>query len=93
MSATPSACPKCGCTELRIAHPFKSRVNLWLFIFGGALLSMLWSGSRKQEMRCNQCDAIFEQSTRSSRVVSVLFIIFILLVALGFLAQILGWTE
>ena len=93
MSATPSSCPRCGCTELRVAHPFKSHVNIWVFLFGGALLSLLWSGSRKQEMRCSQCDSVFAQSTRSSRVVSFLLLGFILLIVLGVLAEIFGWGE
>ena len=91
VSATPSSCPKCGGYELRVAHPFKSQVNPFVFIFGGFLLSVLWSGSRKQEMRCSQCDTIFEQSTRRSRVVSVLLLGFIFLIVLGVLAEIFDW--
>ena len=93
MSATPSSCPKCGSTEFRVAHPFKSHVNPLVLIFGGFLLSVLWSGSRKQEMRCSQCESVFEQSTRSSRVVLFLLLGFVLLIVLGVLAQIFGWVE
>ena len=55
MSATPSSCPKCGCTDVHVAQPLKSHINSWLVIFGGILLSVLWGVSRKEEMRCNQC--------------------------------------
>ena len=68
-------------------------MNPWVFIFGGALLSILWSGSRKEEMRCNQCGSIFEQATRSSRVLSVLLLGFVLLIVLAVLVEIFGWTE
>jgi hypothetical protein len=93
MSATPLSCPKCGSSELRVARPFKSHVNPLVFIFGGFLLSVLWSGSRKREMRCSQCDFVFEQSTRSSRIISSLLLSLILLIVLGALAEIFGWGE
>jgi hypothetical protein len=93
MSATPLSCPKCGGSELRVAHPFKQRVNPLVFIFGGFLLSVLWSGSRKQEMRCCQCDTFFEQSTRTSKVLSVVLLVVVLLIVLGVLAQVFGWAE
>jgi hypothetical protein len=93
MSAIPSSCPKCGSSELRVAYPFKSHVNPWVFIFGGFLLSLAWSGSRKQEMRCGQCNEVFPQSTRTSRIFSVILLCLILLMMLGALAAFFGWDK
>lgn len=93
MSAIPSSCPKCGSSELRVARPFKGHVNLWVFILGGFLLSLLWSGSRKREVRCCQCNDVFQQSTRTSRVFSVILLCLILLIVLAVLAHFFGWGQ
>jgi len=93
MSATPSCCPHCGSAELRLAHPFRSRSNPWAFVLGGPLLAVLWGASRREEMRCNQCDAVFEQSTRGSRVLFVVLLGVILLTALGIMAEVFDWVE
>jgi len=62
-------------------------VNPWVFFFGGWLLSLLWTGSRKEEVRCVQCETVFQRPTRASRVAWVLLILFIVLVLLGLWAE------
>src|SRR5438874_1465231 len=82
-----SSCPKCGSTELQLAHPFKRHVNPWVFFFGGWLFSFLWSTSRKEEVRCVQCETVFQRATRVSNVAWTLLILFILLILLGLWAE------
>ena len=62
-------------------------MNPWVFFFGGWLLSLLWTGSRKEEVRCVQCETVFQRPTRASRVAWVLLILFIVLVLLGLWAE------
>jgi hypothetical protein len=87
MAGDPQACPKCGSKEVQPAGVLRRHVNPWVFFFGGLFLSLLWSGSRKEEVRCVQCDTVFQRPTRASRVAWVLFILFILLILLGLWAK------
>ncbi|MEZ0387107.1 MAG: hypothetical protein ACAI34_08585 [Verrucomicrobium sp.] len=93
MSDSSSACPQCTSTDLRDAQPFKRHVNIWVFLFGGFLMSLLWSGSHKKEVRCGGCGHVFEQSKGRSKVARVLLLGLILLTLLNILAQYYGWLE
>jgi hypothetical protein len=88
MAGDAQACPKCGGKEVQVVGVLKRHVNPWVFFLGGWLFSLLWSGSRKQEVRCVQCDTVFQRPTRASRIAWVLLILFILLILLGVLAQV-----
>jgi hypothetical protein len=90
MAGDDQACPKCGGREVQSAGVLKPHVNPWKFYFGGWLFSLLWSGSRKEEVRCVQCDAVFQRSTRSSRIAWVLLILLILLILLALWAALSG---
>src|SRR5712671_1281799 len=87
MAGDEQACPRCGGREVLPAGILRRHVNPWVFYFGGWLLSLLWSGSRKEEVRCAHCDTIFQRSTRASRIAWVLLVLFILLILLGLWAQ------
>jgi hypothetical protein len=87
MAGDAQACPKCGGRDVQPAGVLRRHVNPWVFLLGGWLLSLLWSLSRKEDVRCVQCDIVFRRSTRGSRVALVLLILFILLILLGLWAQ------
>jgi hypothetical protein len=86
MAGDRQACPKCGGTEIRPAGALRHHFNVWIFLLGGWLLSLLWSVSRKEEVQCVQCESIFQRATRASIVARILLVLFILLVLLGFWA-------
>src|SRR5690349_11761018 len=84
VSATDSGgCPKCGSKEVQRADLLKRRVNstvLMLEWLGGWVLAGLWMAGAKERVRCRQCDAIFERSTRFSTTARILFAIVLALV-------------
>src|SRR5438034_11705048 len=90
MRGDAQACPKCGGREVQPSGVLKRHVNPWVFYFGGWLLSLLWSGSRKEEVRCVECDTIFQRSTRASTIARVLLIIVVLLMLLALWAELSG---
>jgi predicted nucleic acid-binding Zn ribbon protein len=61
-----------------------------VFFFGGWLVSLLWSGSRKEEVRCVECDTVFQRSTRASKIAWVLLILVVVLILLGLWAELSG---
>ena len=93
MAGDPQACPRCGSKEIQPAGVLRRHVNPWVFFFGGWLLSLLWSGSRKEEVRCVQCETVFQRPTRASRIAWALLVLFILLILLGLWAQLSGVAE
>ncbi len=90
MAGDPKACPRCGSKEIQPAGVLRRHVNPWVFFLGGWLLSLLWSGSRKEEVRCVQCETVFQRPTRASRIAWALLVLFILLILLGLLGQLSG---
>jgi hypothetical protein len=66
------------------------RVNPWVFAFGGWWLSLLWSGSRKKEVQCVQCDTVFLRPTRASKIALVVFVLVVVLILLGILKELAG---
>jgi uncharacterized protein (DUF983 family) len=54
----------------------------------GWILAALWDGSRKVELRCAQCNAVFRHRSEGSTVALVVLIIIVVLVALGILGSI-----
>src|SRR5258708_25076200 len=90
MAGYNQACPRCGGKEVRPAGVLRRHVNPWAMFIGGWWLSLLWSGSRKEEVRCVGCDTVFRRPTRAWRVVWVLLILFILLLLLGVWAEFSG---
>src|SRR5258706_15213657 len=90
MAGDGQACPRCGGREVQPAGVLRRHVNPWIFYFGGWLFSLLWTGSRKEQVRCVQCETVFQRPTRPSRVAWVLLILFILLVLLELWAELFG---
>jgi hypothetical protein len=83
MAGDERACPRCGGKEIQPAGVLRRHVNPWIFVFGGWLVSLLWSGSRKEEVRCVQCDTVFQRPTRVSKIAWVLFVVVVALILLG----------
>jgi hypothetical protein len=90
MAGDEQACPRCGGREVQPAGVLKRHVNPWAFYFGGWLFSLLWTGSRKEQVRCVQCETVFQRPTRASRVAWVFLIFFILLLLLELWAELFG---
>jgi hypothetical protein len=90
MAGDEKACPRCGGTEVHSAGVLRRHVNPWVFFLGGWLISLLWSGSRKEEVRCAQCDTVFQRPTRASRIAWALLILVVLLMLLGLWAGLSG---
>ena len=82
------ACPKCGGTGLQRVCALKSHFNIWLFLLGGWIISLLWGLSHKEEVRCLQCEAVFSYVSRGSIVARVLLVLLLVLIVLGFWAMI-----
>jgi hypothetical protein len=90
MTGAEHACPRCGSTEVQPAGVLRRHVNPWVFFFGGWLISLLWSGSRKEEVRCVQCDTVFQRPTRASKIAWALLILVAGLILLGLWAELSG---
>jgi hypothetical protein len=93
MRFDPPNCPKCGSTDFHTTDLFKRHVSVWAWLVGGFFLSVLWSGSRPQKMRCEKCDAVFQQTTHRSRILSVLFLLFIALIIYSWIEEYLEWNK
>src|SRR5260370_28171534 len=93
MAENEQACPKCGGRDVQPAGVLTRHVNPWAFYFGGWLFSLLWSGSRKAEVRCVGCDTVVQCSTRASKIARVLLVMFILLHFLPLWAALCGPEE
>lgn len=90
MAGDARACPKCGSNEVQPAGVLRRHVNHWAIFFGGWLLAALWSGSRKEEVRCAQCDTVFQRPTRASKIAWIMFLVLLALVLLGLWAELSG---
>ena len=92
MAGDEQTCPKCGSREVQAAGILRQHANPWVLFFGGWWVSLFWSGIRKEEVRCVQCDTVFQRPTRGSRIVWILLILVVLLILLGLWAQLSGRT-
>lgn len=94
MARDTHSCPNCGSKEIQPWGLLTRRFNLWAFVFGGWLLSLLWSFSRKEEARCLKCETVFRRATLGSKVAWALLL---LLIVLAFLTVALtiydSWPE
>src|ERR1043166_5605236 len=75
--------PRGGGRGVGPAGVLRHHVNPWVLYLGGWLISSLWSGSRKEEVRCVQCGTVFQRSTKASRIAWVLLILVIALILVG----------
>jgi hypothetical protein len=90
MAGDDQVCPKCGGRDVQPAGVLKRHVNPWALFFGGLLFSLLWSGSRKEDVRCVGCDTVFQRSTQASKIARGLLIIFIVLILLALWSALFG---
>jgi len=87
MTGNERACPRCGSSEVQPSGVLRRHVNHWAIFFGGWLLAALWSGSRKEEVRCLHCDTVFQRPTRASKIAWILFLVLLALILLGLWAE------
>jgi hypothetical protein len=50
-------------------------------------VSLFWEASRKQQVRCLQCDALYFVETRRTYVAAIVFWIIVLILVLGIIGQ------
>ena len=86
-------CPKCGSHDLLHAELFKRHFSIWAWMFGGFLLSLLWSVSNSKKMRCQSCDHVFRLSTDFTQIARLLLVALIILMLLNVLSEYYGWSE
>lgn len=91
MAGDERACPRCGGTQVKPVGVLRRHVNPWVMFFGGWIFSLLWSGSRKEEVRCVHCETAFQRPTRASRIALAVLILLILLALLGLWSGLVGW--
>ncbi len=82
-AAPPAFCPSCGNPEWAAAGVLTRPNSFWLMHLGGWLLASLWGASRKQQVRCVQCDHLYFAETRGTRIAGILLWVFVLMVLLG----------
>jgi len=87
VAAPGRSCPQCGSTESRPASVLRRSFNPWLILVGGWLFASLWGASREQQVRCAQCDVLYQTDTRSTRIAGVLLWVLLLLVVLAVILQ------
>ncbi len=83
------ACPHCGEKDHHPAGVLRRSNNPWMFYFGGWLIALLWGASRKRQVRCVQCDTLYDTDTRGSRVAGVMLLVFFLLLLFGAIVELL----
>ncbi len=66
-SARQDNCPKCGDIANTPAGVLIRSHKPWLWLVGGWWLAALWGASRKRQVRCTQCDALYFSATSASR--------------------------
>ena len=84
-----SCCPKCGGTEQAPAGIMKESCPFWSFplLLWLFPLPFLWEGSRKQQVRCIQCDALYLTEKRHRYVIAIIFWITALLGVVGMIVH------
>lgn len=80
-------CPQCGGTEHVTAGVLRPARNWWLFYIFGWLFAALWRASRKQQVRCVQCDTRYLTATAGTRIAGTLLWMFLLMIALIVIIQ------
>jgi predicted nucleic acid-binding Zn ribbon protein len=87
MNRSKPCCPKCGSLEYQQAGVTHRHFKLWVFLLGGWIFALLHGLSRKQQVRCVQCDTFFSIRTRTSRVALVLLLLIVALIVISILLE------
>jgi DNA-directed RNA polymerase subunit RPC12/RpoP len=85
-----AACPNCGSHEYVDAIALESSYNPLLHHLGGWLLAMLYSASRKRQVRCVKCDTLFRIHKVGSRIAFYGFAVLLVFIVLSILLAIFG---
>jgi hypothetical protein len=83
-------CPKCGSQDKARAGIVGTGNILYVvayFLIWLFPLSLLWGASRKQQVRCVNCDTLYLIETRGTRIAGIVFWVLVLLFILGRLGQ------
>lgn len=83
------ACPQCNTSGMCEVVPRLSHVNVLVFLAGGFVLSLLWSGSRPTSLKCAACEHRFSQRTQGARAAFIIFWILTGIIVLGVLAWVM----
>ncbi len=81
----PRRCPRCGSPEQAPAGVLR-RSGFWVHLLIWPL-GLLWRTSRRQQVRCLQCDELYFTETRGVRIACILLWVFLLLLLLGAIAE------
>ena len=73
MKLEDTICPKCNAKGTCESIPHLGHVNTAALLFGGALFSLLWSGSRPTRLKCSSCGHRFSRRSRWAKIGFVLF--------------------
>jgi len=60
-----------------------TNANIWLWVFGGWIVSLLWSLARREQVRCAHCETLFMRTSPGAMVARIILLIILLLVILG----------
>jgi hypothetical protein len=81
-------CPRCMAVGgHKPASVYGGSVNPMALHFGGFLLSLIYSGSKKQRFHCRECAEPFYSHTAISRGYRLLFILFVALIAVWIVGE------
>jgi drug/metabolite transporter (DMT)-like permease len=74
-------CPRCMALGGHAPAPqYGSSINFLVWHFGGFLLSIFYSGSKRQRFRCRGCGELFHAHTALSRGYRILFLLIVALI-------------
>jgi hypothetical protein len=74
-------CPRCMALGGHAPAPqYGSSINFLVWHFGGFLLSIFYSGSKRQRFRCRECKELFHAHTAISRGYRVLYLLIVALI-------------
>ncbi|EEF63219.1 hypothetical protein [Pedosphaera parvula] len=90
MSNQDTLCPKCGSQDWQPTVILKRQFKLWWVLFGGWIPAFFYGASRKEQVRCAQCETIYQRRSGFSKVALVIFIFLILLILMSVAAAFLG---
>ena len=79
-------CPQCGSRECRPAGVLRSSMKWWVNLLAWPLAA-LWHLSRRQQVRCHECETLYFTDSTGTRVFGVLFWILALLFLSVIVAQ------
>jgi len=81
-------CPHCGKTKAYHWIPSSRYAPAAPIVFGGVLLAMIFSESRKQQFRCELCHGTFSTHTVASRFFQFFWVFLVCMIVIWWLLAI-----